>query len=51
MAREDAREFAGYLFDWLCKGGYYPDDRNGCDKLLLEFGYDSTPTVLVLTSN
>lgn len=41
--RSDAREFAQSLFDWICKGGYYPKDRDGCDRLLMEFGYDPNP--------
>jgi hypothetical protein len=43
--RNDAREFASDLFEWLCRGGFYPADRAGCDKLLSEFGYDSNPTL------
>jgi hypothetical protein len=42
--RDDAREFAQDLFDWLCKDGYAPKDRNGTVKLLGEFGFDPTPT-------
>lgn len=38
--RADAREFAKNLFDWICKNGYYPKDRDGCNKLLSELGFD-----------
>lgn len=45
-ARLDAREFAQNLFDWLCKGGAYPKDIDGTYTLLLEFGFDPTPTLM-----
>ena len=46
-ARMDAKSLAENLFDWICNGGYYPKDRRGCGQLLMEFGFDPTPTVMV----
>lgn len=42
--RPGARAHAECLFDWLCRGGFLPADREGASRLLHEFGMELFPT-------